>query len=241
MAEETISYSRSGQGWDSFHSFHPDMMIGLNNSLYTWENGELYKHDVNETRNEYYGILYPSTITPIFNQVPLDVKIFKSLGLDSNDTWEAECTTDLSTGVVEPEYYEEKEGDWYAFIRSTPDTVDLKSIATQGIGNVLSFAGLTITFSFDIPGSISNGDKVYIGDGTTVTLIGTMTAHTATTIVVDAAAVTPVAGNFIVVIKDSTAESVGMRGYYMEVKLTNNNTTAVDLFSITSNAQQSKP
>ena len=65
MAVETISYSVAVKGWTSFHSYKPDWMIGLNNSLYTWKYGQLYKHNTNSVRNNYYGDQYTSTITPI--------------------------------------------------------------------------------------------------------------------------------------------------------------------------------
>ena len=77
MAVETISYSLAANGWDSFHSFHPDWMIGLNSSLYTWKDGDLYKHNTNSLRGFYYKVLYPCSITTIFNQEPLNNKNIK--------------------------------------------------------------------------------------------------------------------------------------------------------------------
>jgi len=241
MATATISYSPEVKGWTSFHSFEPDWMISLNSSTYTWKNGELYKHDTNATRNNYYGVDYPSTITPIFNQSPDTTKLFRTIELDSNSPWQADITTDLSTGIIEPSYYEEKEGGWFSYIRRDPDTIDLKAMSTQGIGNVGSYAALVITFGFTISASFAIGDKAYISNGTSLDAIGTITAHTGTTITVGAAANVPAPGDFIVVVKDSTAESFGARGYYMQVLLTNNDTTYAELFSVSSEAQKSFP
>lgn len=216
-------------------------MIDMNNSLYSFKDGNIYKHHTNEVRNEYYGTTYDSTITTIFNQDPTTVKMFKTLELEGASIWKAEIATEKDSGVVELDYYKEKEGDQYAYIRRNPDTIDTTSLSTQGIGGLLSFAVLTLTFGFNIGASIATGDKVYISDGANLDLVGSITDHDTTTITVDAAAVTPIANNFIVVVKDSTAESYGARGAYMEVKLINSETTEIELFSVSSEAFESKP
>ena len=242
MAIETISFTEKGNGWNSFHSFIPEWMVNMNNSLYTFKNGDLYKHHTNETRNEYYGVKYDSTITTVFNQNPTTVKMFKTLSLESSSTWQADIETDSANGVVGHDYYKEKEGDYYAFIRRDPGTIDIHSLATQGVGNLVSYSGLTITFGFNISASIAENDKVYISDSqnSSLTLVGAIASHGGNAILLDSAAVTPVAGDFIVVVKSSTAESSGARGYYMQVKLTNSKTTEAEIFSVSSDAFESK-
>jgi hypothetical protein len=54
-------------------------------------------------------------------------------------------------------------------------------------------------------------------------------------------AVTPVAGNVIVFVKNAQAESYGARGYYMDLTLTNYDTTETEIFAVTSNVFISKP
>ena len=39
-------------------------------------------------------------------------------------------------------------------------------------------------------------------------------------------------GDFILFVNNTVAESYGMRGYYMEFTLSNNDTTPVELFSV---------
>lgn len=244
MAEETISYSVAGQGWNSFHSFIPDKMIGLNSSLYTWKDGDLYKHDTNSNRNEYYGQAYPSTITPVFNQNPLENKVFKTIALNGNYPWAAEITTDFTTGFIESDFFKEKEGDWFAFIRREENTIDLRAISTQGLG-VADYAGLTFTFPLNIPGSVSVGDKIYATPDTALTpveLVGSIVSYTEDTITVDMEIYSPnPSGDFVVLAKNSTAESYGSRGSWMKVKLTTWNTNPVELFTISSDVIKSYP
>jgi hypothetical protein len=212
---DTISYSETGKGWNSRHSFEPDWMIGLNSNLYTWENGEIYKHHDNTVMNSYYGTTYDSTITPIFNQEPTEQKMFKTICLEGDSRWKAEVTTDSSEGIIETDYYQEKEGDFFAYIRREADTIDPRAMSTQGIGEVAAYSsGLTTFTGLDEMPRISVGDKLYLtSDGVNFNLVETITAYGSSTITVTTpVTTTPVPGNYAVVVKDSTAESFGARG-----------------------------
>lgn len=241
MAEITVTYDPNSQGWTSFWSYNPDWMIGMNNVFYTWKNGSLYKHDTNATRNRFYGVDYPSTITTIFNEDPLDVKMFKTMAIESNEPWDVDLETDLNTGMIDKTYFLDKEGTWFAYIRRDPNTIDLQAISTQGIGQVDTYGSLTINFGFNIGTSISQGDKVYRVTAGALVLIGTVASHTDNSITLVSAAVTPAPGDMIVYVKDSTAESYGARGYYMQAKLTNNSTAAVEIFNVNVNTFKSNP
>ena len=79
---------------------------------------------------------------------------------------------------------------------------------------------------------------------TTPAEVGPVISVTSNSITVDASAVgasIPVAGNMILYYKNSIAESHGARGYYMEFTMTNNNTEAVELFSVGSSMMKSYP
>ncbi len=113
MPNYTLSYSESAQGWPSFFSFYPDWMIGMNNYFYTFKGGNLYRHNTNETRNNYYGQQYSSQITSVFNDSPLQNKLFKTINLESDSSWDATLITDIQTsGYIENEWFEKKEGSW---------------------------------------------------------------------------------------------------------------------------------
>ena len=253
MPEETISFSVKGNGFNSFHSYIPDWMVSMNNVHYTFKDGDMYEHNSNAVRNAYYVdsitgdpandyyVLYDSTITPVFNEERDTVKVFNTIALDSTAPWHADITTEMSDGVIDESYYSEKEGAYFAYIRRDPDTIDPKAISTQGVGTLGSYAALVLTFGYTIGAQVSVGDDVYISDGTTLDAVGAITALTTTTITVDAAANVPVSGDMIVIAKDSTAESYGARGHYMQVKLTNSDTTEVELSTISSEAFKSYP
>ena len=298
-------------------------MIGLNNSFYSMYQGQLYRHrDNTVNRNTFYGVYGNSTITNVFNDKPLDAKLFKTIGLEGTQPWEATITTDLGSGKIDTAWFVKKEGDYYANIRRNAAQTELDMMSAQGIGDVTTVVtsvkdsgttdagpvafkliqagqnftttvsvgdtvlnttaspntsaivtavdsdtqlsldcnimsvgsqnytinATTLTFAFNIDGMINVGDTVYYGS--TPTLGGTITAIAANVITIsltsDGSCGTivgsaPSNGDFILVIKNSVAESYGTRGYYMEVELVNSLTTQVELFSISSEAFKSYP
>lgn len=246
MAEaKTLSYSEGVKGWPSFYSYLADYMIGMNGFFYSWSGGNLYRHNTNATRNNYYGVQYNSEITGVFNVEPQTIKLFKTMSYESDEAWE--CTalfTDLSDGSMLETYFQEKEGEWYTFLRANDGDVDFNMRSANGLGSADTVTGppaaIEITFNFNIGSIVSIGDMVY--HNATPVLAGPITATTPTSITVDCSSGSiPSPGDFIVYIKDAVAESHGARGYFMEFTLQNDNTEAVELYAVGSNIMKSYP
>jgi len=248
MPTNTISFSKRSNGWNSFHSFEPDWMIGLNSSLYTWKNGDLYKHHVNGTMNAYYidpntndYFTYPSTVKTIFNDNPNESKMFKTICIEGDIAWDVTVVADNTfSGEIAAENFKEKEGAFYGYIRRLAGDIDPSLLSMQGVGPVLGLAGTTLTMQNSFT-TVSVGDNIYILNGDDFNIVGEVQSYTATTITVDAVVNTPFATEFIVTAKNSVAESFGARGGYMEVELTTSNATKVELFSISSDIFKSYP
>ncbi len=152
----TVSFSEDSKGWTSFKSWLQESGASLNNKYFTFSGAALYQHHSNETRNNFYGIQYPSTVCVIFNDMPGSVKNFSSLSYEGSqskidinitdgeyynnaavDGWFAELiTTDLETGFI-PEF-KNKEGKWFNYIRGNQtnnlSNLDVSQFSTQGIG-----------------------------------------------------------------------------------------------------------
>lgn len=249
----TLTYSNGVSGWPSFYSYQPDFMVGMNSYFYTMYQGNLYRHNVNETRNEYYGSTYPSSVTTVFAQNPLENKIFKTISLQSNQSWTAELSSDQqSANRIESTEFEEKEGQFWGFVRadgSSPAlTTQYALRSANGIGSSTSIdttvpAAVEINFTVDTGSIISIGDGLYSVTGGVPTFVGTITGVSANQIIVDATAGTAptVATLFYMYIKNGEAESHGLLGHYAEVTLTNSSTTAVELFAVESEVMKSFP
>ena len=107
----TLSYNKNVEGWTSFFSYLPEMMVGMNGRFYTFKGGNVYLHNSSDKRNRFYGQQYPSRITSVFNDEPMTVKNFKTIATYGNMPWDCVVTTDLSTGSVSNTFFEEKEGN----------------------------------------------------------------------------------------------------------------------------------
>lgn len=235
---KTITYSKVSEGWNSFWSYQPDWMTEMNSTFYTFKGGELWKHNVNTTRNNFYNQQYKSSIRTIFNTDPLSVKMFNTLSLNSSHAWDADVYTNISAGAINYTYFVEKEGQWFAYIRRFDNTIDVKALSTQGIGEADSVditipSASIVTFSFKLDPSISIGDKLYQNNSGTLSLIGTIIDLSVNSIIVDTTVgSTPTTTSFYLCVKNSQAESFGTRGYYMNVYLYNDSIEQVKLFSV---------
>ena len=182
----TLVYDEGVNGWPSFYSYDPDYMIGMNNYFYSFNGGNLYRHNTNETRNNFYGVQYNSTVTSVFNDNPLENKIFKTINLEGDSRWSITLASDIQVGgFVEASYYEEKEGSFYAFVRNA-GTIPAQASeyvlrSLNGIGRSESVTGGTIV-SFDLSTDLSTimsvGDALYFAlpPYTAPQLAGTITS-----------------------------------------------------------------
>lgn len=264
----TLSYSEGVQGWPSFYSFYPDYMIGMNNYFYTFKGGNLYRHNVNETRNEFYGQQYTSRLVSVFNTSPLENKLFKTLNLEGDSTWNALMETDIQTsGFINAAWFEKKEQSWFAFVRNS-GTVPANSSeyalrSVNGIGRSLSITGSGSAVEVDFaisPTPISIGSIVSIGDYLYYALPPTYNSPLLFGRVVDIIVNYPSGDNKLVVdttipnatipgiqnpyimyIKGSIAESHGVLGHYCVFTLENGSSSKVELFAVESEVMKSYP
>ena len=278
----TLSYSEDVKGWPSFYSFLPDYMMGMNGFFYSWNGGNLYRHNTNPLRNNYYGVQYSSTIQSVFNMEPMTIKLFKTMSYESNDAWN--CTglfTDLSTGSIPGSgvplqtWFVQKEGEWFSFLRENATTTNFKDRSSNGIGACTNLTGpvaaVVIEFGLqDIGSIITVGDRVFSTNppnapvfvGAVINTVRQSTTDIATGVVTPASitvdtvgpypnainplpypfpGTVPPVGDFISIIKDAIVGSNGARGYFMNFTLQNDNTSAVELFSVGSSVMKSNP
>lgn len=263
--EATITYSDSNKGWTSFYSYIPEYMVSCNNVFYTFKGGNIYKHNSNNLRNNFYGQQYGSSITSVFNDYIIDNKLFKTIYLQGTSRWEVDMETDLQyTGFIDAVYFEKKEAVFFAFVRNSgdvpadPSEYPLRSV--NGIGRSISIntaipSAVEVNFStnplIEIGQIISIGDLLYysLPPYTTPVLFGQVTNidtnYPTNRLVVNT---TITGGNiplvqspYIMFIKNSVAESHGVLGHYCKFTITNNDTTAVELFTVESDMMKSFP
>ena len=240
----TLTYDEKVNGWTSFFSFYPEMMVNLNNDLYSFKNGQLFIHDQDlPVRNSFYGQpSAPTTVDVVMNASPSEIKIFKTIELEGmNCNWDVEVDTNLTSGHIFKESFKDKEGICYEYIkRNEEDILDTKQISVQGVGNVLSVVGGAFNFT-SVPNNINVGDKLYYEDNGAAVYIGVISDVDPTIVTVGSVLSTPSSGAFIFVGKSAVAESYGLKGYYANVKLTNEDSGHIELFAVNSEISKSFP
>jgi hypothetical protein len=239
--EDMLSYYNYANGWTSRWSYVPEWMVHMNSNFYTFKRGNLYIHNLNPVRNNFYETQYTSTLSTIFNIEPTTIKKFKNLYLDSSHEWKATMHTNLDEGYIDYDWYEKKEGKWYAHIRRPSNNTDYSLLSTQGIGNVSQVISSTIFFGSPIQVNLNIGDTVCKIVGSSLVTIGTILSFSEYSIDLTGILVSPAPGDKIVIIKNAVAESFGPRGYYLQVDLENDKSYEVTLFAVGASLFKSFP
>jgi hypothetical protein len=266
----TLSYDEGATGFPSFYSYNPDWMIGMNNYFYTFKGGNLYRHNVNSTRNNFYGQQYSTTIRSVFNDSVLQNKLFKTINIEGDSPWKVELSTDIQdSGLVESTWLEKKEQVYYAFVRNTgtvpAQTSEYALRSLNGIARSTAVNGGTqVVFDLDykINNIISIGDMLYFalppfvdlsGANIPVTpqLAGQITQvnydplNGINNLVIDntipGAIAIPIQDAYFLFIKNAVAESHGVLGHYCVFEMTNTDTQAINLFTLESEIMLSFP
>ena len=172
---DTVSFKEDTNAWTSRKSFLQEEGVSLNNVYYTFKDGQLWSHD-NQTRNNFYGTQYNSSVKFIFNDAPGSVKQFKTLNYEGSqarifqdnsgnaDTdnyfpnkfiktgwWSNSIESDKQSGQVLN--FEEKEGKWFNYIKGTASNstnIDTSEFSVQGLGNGSVAASNDYTFGVTI-------------------------------------------------------------------------------------------
>ena len=159
--KETVSFTENVKGWTSRKSFYPENGISLNGQYYTFDQGELWLHNENALRNNFYGSQGFSSIKFLFNQGPSVVKNFKTINYEGtasrlyNSTVGSETSvlsegwynpsieTDLQSGSIKD--FVKKEGKYFNYIKGLETTwnnitnagnLDMQEFTSQGIGEI---------------------------------------------------------------------------------------------------------
>ena len=83
----TIAFDEVANSFESFYSYHPEMMGELNTTLFSFKNGEIWRHTNNTAFCNFYGTQYGASITTVFNTASIDKKTWISVMETGNTIW----------------------------------------------------------------------------------------------------------------------------------------------------------
>lgn len=70
--------------WQGAYSFNPEGFATLDNDLYGFKNGQLYKHNSQTSFNNFYGVQYRSKIMFVSNMQPKVPKVYDAISIEAN-------------------------------------------------------------------------------------------------------------------------------------------------------------
>lgn len=254
----TVAFQPEIDGFTSFFDFTPDVMVGLNNSMYSFYKGQIYKHYINPNRNTFYGNQPSSLFRISINDDPDQSKLFKTVSVNASGeigTYGPGVNLATYFGAPDPsqtgfaQSFFLKEGELYSRIAvQTDDT----SVIKYGVGELFSTNFVSPTYRYTVynagnpivptPGSTN---IAYINGGGVLTFIGLVEGYTYNgnyyTYYTSSEASTPPLGSSIVLVNDSVLEVSGMRGNYMVMDAYFNGNDKSEIYSVSSDAFKSFP
>lgn len=96
----SFNETRNGFCCDGY-DFIPEWALSADDILYTWKNGECYKHDNRVSYCNFYGTQFNASITFVFNSNLIEKKSWQSITEIASDIWDAPViyTNSLSYGT----------------------------------------------------------------------------------------------------------------------------------------------
>jgi len=230
----TWVYSDENNGWLTTQTFNPEDMIRVNGNFYSFEKGEVYKHNNTTDFNTFYGIFAYSVASFNMSHEPSSRKVFKTIEVQGNTAPTVVLRTDMDSGNVQPDYFEKKENVYHSYIRMNNETMDTSLLSYQGIGTA-TVNSFDLEFSFDLDSNISVGDKIR---NVAMELVGVITSKTRNSLTLTAMD-NIISGDYVVCCKPESAEQQGLLGYTMNVTATFGDTVQQEIFEIASEVNKS--
>ena len=263
----TLGWDTDDSVWNSKYSFVPEAITTLDDTMYSFKGGAMYKHSEEADRTTYYGAASPagSVVEVVSAYNPSMVKAYESISIEGTDAWAGDLSnTDQATnisntpatvdGVTYPYGdYEKKERNFYAYVPrdNSSNTLSGGNITNlsgtsevYALGEIAQFNVTNITFTSpinDIPFPIGANLYKVSGDQLypyTYNVAGVSGTNTIeTTSATNGTAV----GDIVVAISpNSIIEGDQMRDYFMKIRLSNSNIDEVELYAVNAVYAQSK-
>ena len=239
----TVAYNTDASVWNTRYSYIPENITCIDDTLYTFYNGSMYKHYSGASRSTYYGSQDGSVVEVIAAFNPSMVKTYESISLEGTASWDTTITNTDQSAVIADTDYDQRERNWYAYVPrdSSANTGTTTITALSGssevfaLGAVDSVSGSDIVFTSDISYiTFPIGASLYKVSGSTlVSITNTISSvSNETTITCGSAVACVIAVDEIVAIANGAIEGDQMRDYYAQIRLTNDSQTEIELYAI---------
>jgi len=216
----------------------------------------IHKHSSSASRNNFYkGGAQDSIIEVVSKFNPSAIKVFDSISLEADHAWSAQVTTslgqDTGSGNMPDSSFQKKEGYWYRSIAGDTSTNSTSQVLAVGTVSSVSGTDITITGGLSRVRVPIGGTIQFVDASATSALVNSNSGGTADVTVssvnYDTGVITAsgtvntsiVSGDDVVIILNSSLNGDRIRGPYAKIKLTLNETSASELYSVNVNFSNS--
>ena len=246
---DTIAYDMDDKVWNTRYSFIPEAYELMDNYMYTFASGSMYRHTDAADRNSYYGVSGVSIISVISALNNSMVKAINAISVEGNAVpyTTLVSSTTQSTRNIDSSEYSLREGNYYVDV---PRNQSSSSTANYHAIGVVSATGVTggnlrLTFS----SSINN--MQFQSSGTTFITVTTggvtgLTTYTSATRISDTVlelngSLTAISvGVIFVNVSNASVDGDQMRSSYFLIKMDFDESTPIEIYSINTHFAESK-
>jgi len=150
---------QEGKRWVTRYSFTPEEYGEVGDEIVSFENGQLWLHEKNAVRNNFFGRQYTTMINTIFYNSQ-DVKMWMAIFLDSiqsngGNDWSAPAVTNKNgqSSSIEKASFVKKEQYWHSDFKRDVNTAGVQFPIVNG--KVLRSSELSVLLENDFTGEVT--------------------------------------------------------------------------------------
>ena len=237
---DTIAYDTSDKVWNTRYSFIPEAYEHLDNYMYTFASGSIYRHTDQSTRNNFFGVQASSSVKVISALNNSMVKVANAISIEGDSAPSVVISNkNQSTRAIASGEFQLKEGNYYVDIPRSSGTTGSSNYHAIGIVSASSVVGGNLQLVFSNPINIipfQTSGTAFI-TCTTGGVTGTTTYTQATIIDNNTLRFTgnttaiPV-GVIVVNVSDSSTDGDVMRGPFFAIEATFASTQPIEIYAI---------
>ena len=187
-------------------------------------------------RNNFYGVQYASSFESVSNYNPSMIKVYQSLAVEGSGTWTAELFNEKQE--TEVSYFEDREGHQYSMI---PRDILNSTSHKVYLGTVTAVNANKITFGSPVnrlPFVVGDLLKTASGSSLNTTGLTIQSIENRNTILCSGAGIS--VGQDVFVEHSSIVDGDPMRGVYLKVKMTSEDTTPFEVHALSLHYDRSR-
>ena len=258
----TLSYSPGLDGWQSTHSFIPDMYAAQDSVMYTGNYVDPLTNDLNDqtifhahtngdARSTFYGTFANSSFRVVSNNNPSMVKVFNAVSIETDAAAAAMTVNPVTTDLNQTSRVatlQQIEGALYGDVGGDESTNSTRHILPLGVvtaqsNDLLTFANRVNVLPLPVGSTVMEQQTsalANIGNGTPLTARTLSEVTAARQIQISASTTENLVGKELVLVTAQATNGDDLRGRFAEITVTNSTADPFEVYSVNMHFAQSK-